>query len=113
MVHNVLVWALAPLAYPGLVLCAAFAVGAGALIPVAPALLPIWTTNVAFGVWLYWEGFKINVASSTHPGRVWERYAVLILIPFFAFLECLAITRALLRLATFRQVSFVVIAKPL
>ena len=35
------------------------------------------------------------------------------LIPVFAFLECLAITRALLRLATFSDVSFTVIAKPL
>jgi cellulose synthase/poly-beta-1,6-N-acetylglucosamine synthase-like glycosyltransferase len=113
MAHNVLVWALAPLAYPGLVLCVAFAVGAGALIPVVPALLPIWTTNVAFGVWLYWEGFKINVASSTRPGPAWERYVVLALIPVFAFLECLAISRALLRLASFHDVNFVVIAKPL
>ncbi|MBO0845409.1 MAG: glycosyltransferase family 2 protein [Nocardioides sp.] len=113
IIHNVIVWSLAPLAYPGLVLLVAHAVGAGAIAPVATALLPVWATNVAFGVWLYWEGFKINVASSSTRPVWWERYAVVGLIPYFAFLECLAIARAIFGLMHSREPSFVVIAKPL
>ena len=112
MLHNIVVWSLAPLAYPGIVLMAAYAVGAGAVAPVATVLLPVWATNVAFGVWLYWEGFKINAASSETAPRPWERLAVIGLMPCFALLECLAIARAMFALVRRRDTRFVVIAKP-
>jgi hypothetical protein len=113
MLHNVTVWALAPLAYPGLLLLVAYCLGADAAAPVSNALLPIWATNVAFGAWLYWEGFKINVASSATRPAGWERYALVGLIPLFVLLECLAIAKALVGLVRSRDVEFVVIAKPL
>jgi cellulose synthase/poly-beta-1,6-N-acetylglucosamine synthase-like glycosyltransferase len=112
MIHNVLVWSLAPLSYPGLLLFAAYAAGAGAVAPASTAMLPIWAINVAFGVWLYWEGFKINVASSSGRPACWERFAVVALIPFFALLECLAIAWAVSGLIRSRDIRFVVIAKP-
>lgn len=112
MIHNVIVWSLAPLAYPGLLLFAAYATGAGAIAPASTAVLPVWATNVAFGVWLYWEGFKINVASSSSRPARWERFAVLGLLPYFAFLECLAIALAIFGLIRSRDIGFVVIAKP-
>ena len=112
IVHNVCVWSLAPLAYPGLVMLVALALGGGRISPVVPALLPVWGMNVAFGVWLYWEGLKINRASSASEGRRSDLVLVVLLIPAFMFLESLAVARALVAVGTSRPVGFPVITKP-
>lgn len=112
LLHNVMLWALTPFAYPGIILLV------GALLsfdtgPTSAALLPLWALNVAFSIWLYWEGLKINVLSSAVPRRFWwEALSVVALLPVFLLWEVAGITRAIFHFARNRESCFAVIAKP-
>lgn len=112
LLHNVIVWALTPVMYPGIILLV------GALLsfetaPASVALLPLWAVNVAFSIWLYWEGLKINVSSSARPRRSWwEPLCLIGLLPLFLLWEVLGITRGLFRFVRNGNNAFAVIAKP-
>ena len=68
---------------------------------------------MAFVVWMYWEGLKINVnASADGRRRWWERLAVVMLIPLFSIWEGLGGFRGLVRFLRREENRFVVIAKP-
>jgi hypothetical protein len=111
--HNVVVWACGPIAYPGVVLLLGALVGDLHATPASALLVPVWAINLAFCTWLYWEGLKINAASSTGSRRLWwEPACLLLLMPLFSLCEVIGLTRGLLRFLRGSEPRFTVIAKP-
>lgn len=112
LLHNVVLWSLTPAAYPGIILL----VGSLLSLDTAPAwvaLIPLWALNVGFAVWLYWEGLKINAASSARPYRLWwEPVCLVALLPLFLLWEVLGILGGLISFFRRGESTFTVIAKP-
>jgi beta-1,4-mannosyltransferase len=81
--------------------------------PVSLFIIPIWALNLAYILWMYWEGLRLNAGVSKRGRRKWwEPFAVLLLIPFFGLLEGLGGFRGFLKFARRAENKFVVIAKP-
>jgi len=113
MLHNVFVWICAPVGHPLTVLIVAVLLRDADTLPATVVLLPVWTLNMAFWLYLYWEGLRLNVLSSDSPGRRWwELVAVVALMPFFAALECAGVVRGVFSAARGGDQSFTVIPKP-
>jgi beta-1,4-mannosyltransferase len=113
MLHNVLVWSLAPFGHPLAVLVACAVLGDFSTAPVSPALIPCWALNAGYCTWLYWEGLRLNAAASAQPRRgPWEPAAVLLLLPLLSLLEVVGIARGTLRFLSSGEPHFTVIAKP-
>jgi len=109
---SVLTWVLGPLQHLGVVLLAAWALGATTS-PVTESVLLLWITNFAYVVWSYWEGLRLNAESSHRGRRRWfEPALVVLLIPVFALIEGTGGLRGLLKFLTRRENAFVVISKP-
>jgi len=106
-------WVLGPLQNILFVLLVAFLLDIFSLSPASPYVLILWTMNVAFVVWMYWEGYKANIASSADGRRrPLELVCLIFLLPIFSLLEGLGGIRGFYRLATGKENEFVVIAKP-
>lgn len=113
MLHNVYVWICAPVGHPLSVLIVAILLRDADTLPLTVLLLPVWTLNMAFWLYLYWEGLRLNVLSSERPSRRWwELVAVVVLMPFFAALECAGVVRGVFAAARGADQSFTVIPKP-
>jgi cellulose synthase/poly-beta-1,6-N-acetylglucosamine synthase-like glycosyltransferase len=113
MLMNVSLWCLSPIQHPLVVLLLALALGDFDTAPVTALLLPIWSLNVAFFAWLYWEGLKVNTRASALPQRrPREVLALVALIPVFALWEVVGSLRGLVRALRRSESSFTVIAKP-
>ena len=111
--YSVFTWVASPFQHVLPVLLLGALLGSIDTVPVTLAVLPIWGLNMAYAVWLYWEGLRINVSVSGHARRRWwEGPAVVLLVPFFAMLEGIGALRGLRRFARGEQSAFVVIAKP-
>lgn len=112
LIHNVSVWACAPLQHPLTVLALGLLIGDPYANPAHPMLVPLWGINVAFLVWLYWEGLKVNaLASREHGRRWWEPIALVVLIPLFTLWEVVGVAGGLLRFLRRDESAFTVIAK--
>jgi beta-1,4-mannosyltransferase len=86
----------------------------GYTVPVTLAVLPIWALNMAYAIWLYAEGLRINVSVSRRARyRWWEGIAVILLVPIFSLMEGIGALRGLIRHLRGGQQQFVVIAKPI
>ena len=106
------VWATAPLQSPLLVggLAVLLKAGSG---PVSPLLIPIWSVNIAYCVWLYWQGLKVNADASRGGTRAWwEPVVLLLMLPLFSLWEALGVARGLARFLRREERTFSVIAKP-
>jgi hypothetical protein len=69
---------------------------------------------MAYAIWLYSEGLRINVSVSRRARyRWWEGIAVILLVPVFSLMEGIGAVRGLVRYLRGGQQQFVVIAKPL
>ena len=113
ILYSVTAWLLSPLQHVGVVLLVGAATGTLNTTPVTAAVLPIWALNVAYAVWTYWEGLKVNRYSSRDTRRRWwEMVAVVALIPLFSLLEAWGAVRGLWRCIKREENRFVVIAKP-
>jgi beta-1,4-mannosyltransferase len=113
ILHNVGVWSCAAIAHPVLVLLVAALLGDGGATPVSGVLVPLWALNMGFCIWLYWEGFKLNVISSAQPRFAWwEPLSLVALMPLFSIWETVAIARAIMRLVRRAAPAFAVISKP-
>ena len=110
---SVLTWVLGPLQHLGVVLVVAALLGEDSTSPVTESVVVLWALNLAYVVWGYWEGLRLNRLASRRQRRRWhEPVLVVALVPFFALLEGLGGLRGLLKWATRRGCEFVVIAKP-
>jgi hypothetical protein len=95
------------------VLLVAFLMQISSLSPVSPYVLILWTMNISFAIWMYWEGYKANIASSADGRRrLPELVCLIVLLPVFSLLEGLGGIRGFYRVATGTGNEFVVIAKP-
>lgn len=113
MLHNTLIWALAPFGHPIVVLAVCTALQDFRTAPLSPVLIPIWALNVSFYFWLYWEGFKINARSSAVATRAtWEIASLLVFIPIFSIWEMAGVTRGVWRFLSNGVPHFSVISKP-
>ena len=110
---SVLTWVLGPLQHLGVVLVVAALLGTDSTSPVTETVVVLWALNFAYVVWGYWEGLRLNRLASRAQRRRWyEPVLVVLLLPFFAFVEGVGGLRGLLKWATRRENQFVVIAKP-
>jgi beta-1,4-mannosyltransferase len=76
------------------------------------AVVAVWSLNMAFYLWCYWEGLRINAAVSATRGRKWwESIAVLALIPLFSLMEGIGAICGLYKFSTRDDATFTVIAK--
>ncbi len=107
-------WVLGPLQNVLFVLMIAFILRIFSLSPVARYVLVLWAMNMAFVVWMYWEGYKANIAASATRQRrkPLELLCLILFIPIFSLLEGLGGIRGFLRFVTRKENQFVVIAKP-
>lgn len=113
MLHNVYVWLFAPVAHPLTVLVVAVLLRDFDTLPATAALLPVWTLNMAFWLYLYWEGLKLNVLSSASPWRrPSELVSIVVLMPLFAALESVGVVRGIVSTIRGGDTSFTVIPKP-
>lgn len=106
-------WVLGPLQNILFVLLVAAMLHVFSLSPASPYVLILWTMNMSFAVWMYWEGYKANIASSAKTRRrPLELACLIVLLPVFSLLEGIGGIRGFYRLATRKENEFVVIAKP-
>lgn len=113
MLHNTVVWAFAPLGHPMTVVALCLIMSSFQTSAASLALVPIWTFNAAYGVWLYWEGLKLNALCSARPHRLWwEPICLLGMSPIFTLWEVVGILRGLWRFLSSRKPQFTVIPKP-
>lgn len=81
--------------------------------PVSLFVLPVWALNLAYMLWMYWEGLRLNAGVSARGRRKWwEPFAALLLIPFFGLMEGAGGLRGFLKFARRAENKFIVIAKP-
>jgi egghead protein (zeste-white 4 protein) len=114
LIHNLMVWVCSPAQHPFVVLLLGALLGNLGTTPVTATVIPLWALNAAFCVWLYWEGYRINVASSTKPRPDrWEPVWLVVLIPLFVLWEAIGIARDVVRFLRRGETSFTVIPKPL
>ena len=113
LMYNVSAWSLGLVQHVGVILAFGALIGDLNTSPATPWVLPLWALNVASGVWMYWEGLKLNATVSVNGRRLWwEPIAVVGLIPVFSLFEGFAVFRGLLRFLRGTENKFVVIAKP-
>ena len=72
LMSMVAVWAAAPLQHPVIPLVLAIVLSDESTGPVSPLIIPFWSLNIAFCVWLYWEGLKVNSSASARAQRTCE-----------------------------------------
>lgn len=113
LIHNMLIWASGPLQHVGVVLLAGLLIEDVDTLPATALVLPLWAVNIAYQVWCYWEGLKINVAASADPRRRWwEPLAVVAGMPLFSLLEAAGVLRGFIKFVRRTETAFTVIAKP-
>ncbi len=114
LLHNMMLWSLGPLQHVLVIVFAGALLGDLDTFPATALLLPLWSINVAYQVWCYWEGLAMNGrASANRRCRPWERMAVVALIPVFSLIEVVGFLRGFVRFVRRTDTAFTVIAKPL
>lgn len=107
-------WVLGPLQNILFVLLIAFMLNMFSLSPASRYVLVLWALNMAFAIWMYWEGYKANISASAsrkHRNPL-ELICLIALIPIFSLLEGFGGIRGFYRLITRKENEFVVISKP-
>ncbi len=113
---NVLLWALAPVANPVLLITLAWALRDRDLGPAVIGAGLLWAVNYGFYVWLYWEGFRVNELAGRRSPDVlpqWvEGLLVVFAMPLWCVLECAGILSGVWKFVRRSRVEFTVIEKP-
>ncbi|MDQ2873430.1 MAG: glycosyltransferase family 2 protein [Actinomycetota bacterium] len=111
--YSVVSWVIGPLQNVAVVLAIGFLLADPNTSPAALLVIPLWALNMAYTIWMYWEGLRLNAGVSARGHRrLWEPLAVILLIPFFAMIEGIGGLRGFLKFASHAENKFVVIAKP-
>jgi egghead protein (zeste-white 4 protein) len=81
--------------------------------PASLVIVPLWALNMAYVIWMYWEGLRLNAGASRKNRRLWwEPFAILVLIPLFSVIEGIGGLRGFLKFIGRAERRFNVIAKP-
>ena len=111
--YAIVSWVAGPLQNVAVVLTAGLLLGDANTSPAALFIVPLWALNMAYSIWTYWEGLRLNAGVSARGRRRWwEPVAVILLIPFFAMIEGMGGIRGFLKFARRAENKFIVIAKP-
>ncbi|MDG4824880.1 glycosyltransferase family 2 protein [Asanoa sp. WMMD1127] len=112
--YSTFTWVISPLQHLGTILLVGWVLGSFDTVPLTLMVLPIWALNMAYAIWLYSEGLRINVSVSRRAKyRWWEGIAVILLVPLFSLMEGVGAVRGLIKHIRGGQQQFVVIAKPI
>lgn len=113
MLYCVLSWVIGPLQNVVFVVLLGLLLNDVNTSPVSLFLLPLWSFNLAFTIWQYWEGLRINARVSRNGRRRFhEPVLILLLIPVLSLLEGIGGLRGFLKFVRGVENEFVVIAKP-
>jgi hypothetical protein len=105
------IWSTAPLQTPALVIGIGLLANASTN-PVSPLIIPIWSLNIAYCVWLYWQGLRVNADASHRRSRSWwEPVLVILLLPLFSLWEAAGVARGSVRFLRRDERTFSVIVK--
>ncbi len=111
--YSVMSWIAGPIQNVGIVMLVAILVAHGCTSPVTLFVVPLWALNMAYVIWMYWEGLRLNAGVSASGRRKWwEPWAVVLLIPVFGLMEGFGGLRGFLKFARRVENKFTVIAKP-
>jgi len=111
--YSVMSWIAGPIQNVGIVMLVAILVAHGCTSPVTLFVVPLWALNMAYVIWMYWEGLRLNAGvSASGRRRWWEPWAVILLIPVFGLMEGFGGLRGFVKFARRVENKFTVIAKP-
>jgi hypothetical protein len=111
--YSVMSWVVGPIQNVGVVMLVAFLIQHTSTSPVTLYAVPLWALNMAYVIWMYWEGLRLNAGVSGGGRRKWwEPWAVILLIPIFGLIEGLGGLRGFVKFARRTENNFIVIAKP-
>jgi len=111
--YSVVSWVVGPIQNVCVVLILGWLITDLNTTPVSLFVIPIWVLNMAYAIWMYWEGLRLDAGVSAGGRRKWwEAIAVILLIPVFGLLEGLGGIRGFLKFARRVENKFIVIAKP-
>ena len=111
--YSVMSWVVGPLQNVGIVLLIGLLIADPNTSPQALFVIPFWALNMAYTMWMYWEGLRVNAGVSDNGRRRWwEPIAVMLLIPIFGLMESIPGLKGFLKFARHAENKFLVIAKP-
>jgi glycosyl transferase family 2 len=111
--YSVLSWVVGPIQNVGVVMLVAILVGNSSTSPVTLFVVPLWALNMAYVIWMYWEGLRFNAGVSDGGRRKWwEPWAVVLLIPVFGLMEGVGGLCGFVKFVRRTENKFVVVAKP-
>ena len=115
LVYSIATWSIAPLQFVGVALMVSYATGINNTSPVSPWIIPLWSANLAYVFWLYFEGLKVNLSASERPGSFGFLAVFLVpLIYVIALIETFGVIVGWIRFFGLgRQKVSEVIAKPM
>jgi beta-1,4-mannosyltransferase len=111
--YSVMSWVVGPIQNVGVVLLVGVLIADPSTSPVTLFVVPLWSLNMAYVIWMYWEGLRLNAGVSGSGRRKWwEPWAVILLIPIFGLMEGFGGMRGFVKFARRVENKFIVIAKP-
>jgi beta-1,4-mannosyltransferase len=111
--YSVMSWVVGPIQNVGVVMLIGVLIADPNTSPVTWLVIPLWALNMAYVVWMYWEGLRVNAeVSADGRRRWWESLAVILLIPIFGLMEGIPGLRGFMKFARHADNKFLVIAKP-
>jgi Glycosyl transferase family group 2 len=111
--YSVMSWVVGPIQNVGIITLISILIRDTNTSPVVLFVVPFWALNMAYVIWMYWEGLRLNAGVSGGGRRKWwEPWAVILLIPIFGLMEGLGGLRGFVKFARRTENKFVVIAKP-
>ena len=111
--YSVMSWVVGPIQNVGVVLLVGFLVADPSTSPVTIFAVPLWALNMAYVIWMYWEGLRLNAGVSGGGRRKWwEPWSVILLIPIFGLMEGVGGLRGFVKFVRRTENKFIVIAKP-
>ena len=111
--YSVMSWVVGPIQNVGVVMLVAVLLADHSTAPVTIFVVPLWSLNMAYVIWMYWEGLRLNAGVSARGRRKWwEPWAVILLIPIFGLMEGFGGMRGFMKFARRVDNRFTVIPKP-
>lgn len=111
--YSVMSWVVGPIQNVAVVVLIGALVADPNTSPVTLVVIPLWALNMAYTIWMYWEGLRLNAGVSGDDRRKWwEPLAVILLIPIFGLMEGVPGLCGFMKFARRAENRFMVIAKP-